>query len=186
MIEAAFPGTIKNGAVDRAALSRHVDRRSRGRWQAAGRPVHPLVADERREFLEEATDGADIVRARHPAAARDRATQDGCGGRGRRAPDHVQRERVLARPGMTEEKFDRSLLAPDERRGKACKSPFVVVTDKGLDHAREQVKMILACCASAVRAKAKNDECVKSFSTPKRRASSQPTAIASSKSAVSS
>ena len=40
------------------------------------------------------------------------------------APPHIQRERVLARPGMTEDKLDHILVPPDTRRRKACKSPF--------------------------------------------------------------
>ncbi len=59
------------------------------------------------------------------------------------APAHVQRERVLARPGMTEELFTylHSRQTPDEE--KRAKAHFIVVTDKGLEHAFEQVRMIV-------------------------------------------
>ena len=74
------------------------------------------------------------------------------------APSHIQRERVLARPGMTEEKFDHlhSRQMPDEE--KRAKAHFVVVTDKGLDHAFEQVKMILAVLRDRRRAEENNDD----------------------------
>jgi dephospho-CoA kinase len=59
------------------------------------------------------------------------------------APAHVQRARVLERPGMTPEKLDQILSRqmPDEE--KRAKAHFVVETDKGLDHAFAQVKAIV-------------------------------------------
>ena len=60
------------------------------------------------------------------------------------APAHVQRARVMARPGMSEEKFARLLARQMSDAQKRQQAHFVVMTDKGLDHAREQVKMILA------------------------------------------
>jgi dephospho-CoA kinase len=60
------------------------------------------------------------------------------------APEATQRARVLARPGMTVEKFEslkaRQMDDPEKRQ----QAHYVVMTDKGLDHARQQVKMILA------------------------------------------
>ena len=63
------------------------------------------------------------------------------------APPHVQRARVFARPGMTEQKFD-ILLAkqmPDsKKRGQAH---FLVDTGRGFASAEAQVRSILACLA---------------------------------------
>ena len=60
------------------------------------------------------------------------------------APGSVQRDRVLARPGMTPERFD-ALLArqvPDaEKRGR---SDFLIDSGQGLEAARTQVRRILA------------------------------------------
>ena len=60
------------------------------------------------------------------------------------APADVQRERVLARPGMNSERLDAILaqqLADAEKRARAH---FVVDTSHGLEPAREQVGEIIA------------------------------------------
>ena len=60
------------------------------------------------------------------------------------APEAVQRARVLTRPGMTPEKFEALKARQMGDAQKRQQADYVVMTDKGLDHAREQVKMILA------------------------------------------
>jgi len=142
-IEAAFPGTLTDGAVDRAALSKRVtgDHDATQRLQAI---VYPLMADERRKFLDDAqAKGADIVVFDIPLLFETAGERNMDAVVVVSAPSHVQRQRVLARPGMTEEKFDylHSRQMPDEE--KRAKVHFVVVTDKGLEHAFEQVKMIV-------------------------------------------
>ena len=142
-IEAAFPGTRKDGAVDRIELSKRVtgDHEATQRLQKI---VYPLMADERRKFLEDAeAHGADIVVFDIPLLFETGGEQNMDAVVVVSAPSHIQRQRVLARPGMTQEKFDHlhSRQMPDEE--KRAKAHFVVVTDKGLEHAFEQVKMIL-------------------------------------------
>jgi dephospho-CoA kinase len=60
------------------------------------------------------------------------------------APYALQRERVLARPGMTAEKFDRivSLQMPDAE--KRARADFVIPTGGELDATREAVRAIIA------------------------------------------
>jgi dephospho-CoA kinase len=60
------------------------------------------------------------------------------------APEDVQRARVLARPGMSEEVLDHILARQLPDVDKRARAHFVVETDKGLDHAFEQVKSIVA------------------------------------------
>jgi dephospho-CoA kinase len=60
------------------------------------------------------------------------------------APAAVQRARVLDRPDMSEAKFTALLARQMSDAEKRQQAHYVVMTDKGLDHAREQVKMILA------------------------------------------
>ena len=60
------------------------------------------------------------------------------------APHAVQRARVLARSGMSQAKFDALLARQLGDAEKRAQAHYLVMTDQGLDHAREQVKMILA------------------------------------------
>jgi dephospho-CoA kinase len=114
------------------------------------------MADERRKFLEDADKkGADIVVFDIPLLFETRGEANMDAVVVVSAPSHIQRERVLARPGMTPEKFDylHSRQMPDEE--KRAKAHFVVVTDKGLEHAFDQVKMILSVLRERRAAKEK-------------------------------
>jgi dephospho-CoA kinase len=147
MIEAAFPGSSKNGVVDRAALVRLVT----GEPGALGRLeslMHPLVADRRAQFL--AQSDAPIVLLDIPLLLETGTPTDAVVVA--TAPVEVQRQRVLARPGMTEAKFNALLARQMSDAQKRQQADYLVTTDKGLDDAREQVKMILA----DVRAKIRN------------------------------
>jgi dephospho-CoA kinase len=140
MIEAAFPGTARSGQVDRRALSRAVaaDPGALDRLEGL---IHPLVADRRAAFLEQHAN-ADIVLFDIPLLLETGTAVDAVVVAS--APSDVQSARVLARPGMTPEKFAGLLarqLADPQKRAQAH---YVVMTDRGLDHARDQVKMILA------------------------------------------
>jgi dephospho-CoA kinase len=139
-----FPQAVKDGVVDRAALSALV----------AGNPaalaklealVHPLVAAERDVFLRQAAaKGARIVLLDIPLLFETGAEAEMDTLVVASAPEPVQRARALERPGMTAEKFDalHARQMPDvEKRARAH---YVVATDKGLDHARAQVRTILA------------------------------------------
>jgi dephospho-CoA kinase len=139
MIEAAFPGSTRNGAVDRAALSKIVAGDPAALERLEGL-MHPLVAEKRDAFLRDA--GAPIMVLDIPLLLETGLKVDAVVVA--TAPEHVQRERVLARPGMTEAKFAALLGRQMSDAEKRSQAHYLVVTDKGLDHAREQVKMILA------------------------------------------
>lgn len=143
-IEAAFPGTVVEGAVDRAALSRAITAKEDG-FKILERIVHPLVGREQQKFLSEATEtGADMVVLDVPLLFE-------TGGHTRMdavvvvsAPAELQRARVLARPGMNEEKFDQ-ILSRQMSDAEKCKlAHYVIETDKGLEHAFEKVKYVVA------------------------------------------
>ena len=142
-IETAFPGTTGPEGVDRTKLSATLARDPAG-FEKLEAIVHPLVAAAREAFLEEArADGHWAVILDIPLLFES----------GREdafdvlvvvsAPEDVQRERVLARPGMTVEKFEaiKARQSPDHE--KRARADFVVDTSKGLDNARNQVKRII-------------------------------------------
>jgi dephospho-CoA kinase len=139
LIEAVFPGTTRDGVVDRGLLSKAVTGNARALKKLEAL-MHPLVAQKRDVFLK-STDAPimvlDIPLLLETGLAVDAVVVA-------TAPHHIQRARVLARPGMSEAKF-RALLARQMNDAeKRAQAHYLVITDKGLDHARDQVKMILA------------------------------------------
>jgi dephospho-CoA kinase len=140
MIEAAFPGATKNGAVDRAALARLVTGDGAALERLEGL-MHPLVAVHKAEFLNRNRQ-APIVVLDIPLLLETGEKVDALVVA--TAPHEVQRARVLARPGMTEARFTALLARQMSDAEKRAQAHYLVMTDQGLDHAREQVKMILA------------------------------------------
>jgi dephospho-CoA kinase len=140
-IAKAFPGTVKDGAVDRAALSARVvsDPAALIRLEAL---VHPLVQQDRKDFLKNSP--APIILFDIPLLFEIGAEREMDAVVVATAPEPVRRARVLARPGMTAEKFESLKARQLDDAKKRQQAHYVVMTDKGLEHAREQVKMILA------------------------------------------
>ncbi|MDR3525786.1 MAG: dephospho-CoA kinase [Rhizomicrobium sp.] len=143
-IAAAFPGVVKDGAVDRMALSAALQKDPSGfaRLEAI---VHPLVAQRQRAFVAEA------VKAAAPIAVLDIPLLFETGGDTRMdvvivvsAPEDVQRARALARPGMTEAKLEQILARQMPDAEKCLLADYVVDTGQGLEHARAQVLKIAA------------------------------------------
>ncbi|HEU0309617.1 MAG TPA: dephospho-CoA kinase [Sphingomicrobium sp.] len=143
LIEARFPGTTRDGAVDREALSSAVlgDRDELAALEAI---VHPAVHHERTRFI--------VEHGNAPALLFDIPLLFETGGD--QAFDKVivvsagpghQRDRVLARPGMTEERLrqilDRQMPDPEKR----SRADFVIDTSASLDETRAQVHHILSC-----------------------------------------
>lgn len=143
-VSEAFPGVVVDGAVDRARLAEAL-----GRDEAAFRRleaiVHPLVAQGRLSDLEAAraagvklavldipllfeTGGDQAVDAVVVVTA---------------APD-VQVARVLARPGMTRERFDAILARQTLDAEKRARADFIIDTGRGLEAARAEVEAVAA------------------------------------------
>ena len=146
LIEKAFPGTVIDGAVDRARLGAAVlDKPERMKQLEA--IAHPLVREEEESFLKR-------VAALSPVAVLDIPLLFETGGEARcdavlvvTAPAAVQRARVLARPGMTEAKFHAILARQMRDEDKRARAHFLVDTSRGFASAEAQVRSILACLA---------------------------------------
>ena len=113
--------------------------------------VHPLVAEDRAQFIRAATeDGAPIVLLDIPLLFETDAESALDATVVVTAPAAVQRARVLARPGMTEAQFEaiRARQMPDAE--KRARSDYVVVTDTP-EHARAQVRAIVDTIMAGLR-----------------------------------
>jgi dephospho-CoA kinase len=146
-IEAAFPGVVESGVVDRARLAERVvgNAEALARLEAI---VHPLVQASESGFLERMRgEGRRLIVLDIPLLFETKATERIDTIVAVTADPEVQRERVLARPGMTEERFEALLArqAPDadKRRG----AHFLVDSGCGMDSARRSVAAILAALA---------------------------------------
>lgn len=142
-IEAAFPGTTKDGKVDRDKLGRQVlgDAAAIARLEAI---VHPLVTQARERFLAEAQrNGAAIVVLDVPLLFETKGDERCDAVVVVSAPAEMQRERAFQRPGMTEGKLAAILAKQVPDAEKRQRADFVVDTSKGFDQAQVQVREIL-------------------------------------------
>lgn len=140
----AFPDIVTAAGIDRQKLARHLARHPQdfARLEAI---VHPLVRAEQESFL------AAARRRKAPLAVLDIPLLFETG-RDRdvdkivvvSAPAALQRERVLARPGMTEEKFERLLARQLPDAEKRARADFIVDSSQGFNHARAAVRRIIA------------------------------------------
>ncbi|MEZ5957701.1 MAG: dephospho-CoA kinase [Hyphomonadaceae bacterium] len=142
-VEAAFPGVIKDGAIDRVALSARVvnDAEAIKRLEEI---VHPLVRQAQMQFLQDQRDaGTEVIILDIPLLFE--------GGGAKfvdktvvvSAPADVQRTRVLARPGMTTEKFESILARQMPDAEKRARADFVIDTGVSFDDTRTQVRAVL-------------------------------------------
>lgn len=146
-IETHFPGTTGAGGVDRTALAERVlaEPAALQRLEAL---IHPAVGFERERFLAVHADDPLVVLdipllfEKGAAEAVDKIAVVS-------APAEVQRQRVLARPGMTAAKLDRilALQMPDEE--KRARADFVIPTGGSFEETRAAVRRIIACLAGA-------------------------------------
>ena len=147
LIESAFPGATSDGKVDRVKLAAMVvgDAAAIARLESV---VHPLVSNAREKFLADAqTRGVPVVVLDVPLLF-ETGGHDGCDAVVVvSAPPEVQRRRAFERPGMTEEKFSALVAKQMPDAEKRRRADFIVDSSQSFDHARAQVRDILAVVA---------------------------------------
>ena len=143
MIEEAFEGVVEDGNLNREKLGAIVfaDSKAKQKLEAI---IHPMVAAERIGFFENAE------KTSAPFVVLDIPLLFETGGDKAchkvvvvSAPEDVQRQRVLARPGMSAEKFEQILGKQVPDADKRAKADYIIETDKGLDFAKARVAEII-------------------------------------------
>jgi dephospho-CoA kinase len=136
---------VADGAVDRARLSR-VLFEDESRLRTLESIVHPLVREEQDRFL--------AAQALAPIVVLDIPLLFETGGEGNldavalvTAPESVQSARVLARPGMTPEKFQAILAKQMPDSEKRRRAHFLIETGFGFAHAERRVRAVLRAIA---------------------------------------
>jgi len=140
----AFAGVVRDGAIDREALRRQVlgDPEALKRLNAI---VHPLVGRGRAGFFEAAeAAGADMVVLDIPLLFETGGDRNVDAVVVVTCPAETQRERVLAREGMSAERLAAILAQQTPDAEKRARADFVVDTGQGLEAARAQVAAIIA------------------------------------------
>lgn len=138
-----FPDAIVDGVVDRAKLSLNLAKNP-AKFKELEGIVHPLVRNREQAFVgQQRALGQALIVLDIPLLFEtggeqrvDRVVVASC-------DPELQRERVLARPGMTEEKFQLILSRQVPDAQKRARADYVIDTGHGIDSARAQVKTIV-------------------------------------------
>lgn len=142
-IEQAFPGSTKDGEVNRPRLAELLAENPAG-FKALEAIVHPLVWKKEREAVEaQERAGASVIVLDIPLLFENGADKRVDKVAVVTADAAVQKERVLRRPGMTEEKFQMILSRQMPDSEKRRRADFIIDTGLGLEHARRRVDEIL-------------------------------------------
>lgn len=150
-IEAAFPGSTEDSCVNRTELARQLAA-DPSRFAELEAIVHPLVRARELAFLAtRKAAGDDIVLLDIPLLFE-------VGGESRvdsvvvvTCDPQIQRARVLARPGMTVEKFELILSRQISDAQKRIKADFLIDTGQGMDAARARVRQVIAALRAGKR-----------------------------------
>jgi dephospho-CoA kinase len=147
-VAARFPQALSEGVIDRKVLAALLAEAPE-RFRELEAIIHPLVRARETAFLKaEGQNGSPLVLLDIPLlfetggeARVDKVVVVTC-------DPETQRQRVLARPGMTEEKFRLILSRQMPDAEKRRRADFIVDTGNGLEAARKQVEEIIRTCSA--------------------------------------
>ena len=153
LVETLFPGTVKDGEVDRKALSAAIASEP-GRIGELEEVIHPLVREKAHEFF-------DAVQAEGRALAvieiplfYETGTQYRAG---KVVVTHcdpdIQRQRVLARPGMSEQKLDLILSRQLTQEEKRAKADYAIDTSGTMDDTLARTDTVIAALKALAEAR---------------------------------
>lgn len=143
-IGSVFENSVINGQIDRTKISQEIIINP-SKLKNLEQIIHPLVREKETEFVEKhRKNNEKLIVLDIPLLF-----ETGTAGRVDKiavvsAPLDVQRQRVLAREGWNEEKFNRIISRQMLDQEKRRRADFVIDTGKGMEHAEAQVKKIIA------------------------------------------
>ncbi len=139
-VEAAFPGSVRDGAVDRQALGKKVfgDGPALKRLENL---LHPMVRERRDRFLRQAVGRGEALVVLDIPLLFETNAQEICDAVAVvTAPAFLQKIRVLGRPGMTEERLAVILARQMPDAEKRRRADFIVPTGLGRAFSLRQVR----------------------------------------------
>lgn len=139
-VKEEFPDVEKDGAIDRKLLGKCVFDNDEALLRLEN-ILHPMVIQKRQEFIDNQTSDAVLfdIPLLFEKGYQDQFDHIIVVS----APYDVQKERVLARPNMTPERFQEILEKQMPDAEKREKADFIIQTDKGIEYARTQAVEIL-------------------------------------------
>ncbi|MBY4608668.1 dephospho-CoA kinase [Rhizobium sp. 9T] len=144
LVDIAFPGTMKDGVVDRHELGRQLALDPDG-FKRLEAIVHPLVRKRETEFLaHHRATGAEMVLLDIPLLFETGAWERVDVIVVVSTDPQIQRQRVLAREDMTEEKFEMILSRQTPDAEKRRRADYLIDTSHSIEQTRERVLEIVA------------------------------------------
>lgn len=138
-----FPKCLTDGQIDREKLSQEIIADPE-KLELLEKYIHPLVREKEKAFVKNHRDKGDklvvldipLLFEKGPEGRVDKIVVVS-------APKSIQRQRVLARPGWSDKKFDHILSRQIPDREKRKRADFVIDTGQGLDHAKAEVGLLI-------------------------------------------